>query len=77
MLRRVSSLAPLYAHAVLLGCGAETPPGRVLLLGVDGASMRVVGPLLAAGRLPNLQALSREAGVHGTIRSQLPSRLAA
>jgi predicted AlkP superfamily phosphohydrolase/phosphomutase len=53
------------------GCPVERPPGRVLLLGIDGASMRVIGPLLEAGRLPNLAAIA-EAGAQGTIRSQLP-----
>ena len=43
----------------------------MLLVGVDGASMRVVGPMLEAGRLPHLADLARR-GVHGTLRSQHP-----
>jgi predicted AlkP superfamily phosphohydrolase/phosphomutase len=43
----------------------------VLLVGIDGASPRVIEPLLAAGRLPNLAALAR-AGVWGPLRSRLP-----
>lgn len=56
----------------LAGCSdAPHVPGRVLLVGVDGASMRVIAPLLEQGRLPNLTAIAA-AGVHGTIRSQYP-----
>ncbi len=58
--------------AVIGGCQPDAPPpGRVLLVGIDGASMRVVGPLLDQGRLPNLAGIAA-AGVHGTIRSQRP-----
>lgn len=75
-------LAPLLASLVALawlataGCGREAAEGtarhrRALLVGVDGGSPRIVEPLLAQGRLPNLAALARE-GVHGTIRSQHP-----
>jgi predicted AlkP superfamily phosphohydrolase/phosphomutase len=59
---------------VTAGCGPgpdSESPGRVLLLGIDGASMRVVAPMLVAGRLPNLAAIANQ-GVHGTIRSQYP-----
>lgn len=70
MLRR-SPLALLLVLGVLNGCGRESPPGRVLLVGIDGASMRVVKPMLEAGRLPNLGALAKD-GVHGTIRSLYP-----
>ncbi|MDJ0852835.1 MAG: alkaline phosphatase family protein [Myxococcota bacterium] len=61
--------------AVLAGCGGpsqETPQrGRVLLVGIDGASPRVVEPMAAEGRLPSLAALARD-GVSGRIRSFLP-----
>jgi len=57
------------AAALALGCGHG--PGRVLVVGIDGATLRVVAPLLAAGRLPNLAALARE-GVHGPLRSMPP-----
>jgi predicted AlkP superfamily phosphohydrolase/phosphomutase len=57
--------------ATITACDAPRPPGRVLLVGVDGASMRVVGPLLEAGRLPNFASLAQR-GVHGTLRSQHP-----
>jgi len=45
----------------------------VLLVGIDGASPRVVEQLLAEGRLPHLARLARE-GASGSIRSILPLR---
>jgi predicted AlkP superfamily phosphohydrolase/phosphomutase len=47
---------------------AHVPVGRVLIIGIDGASSRVVGPMLRDGRLPNLAAIAKE-GVHGHILS--------
>lgn len=57
----------------LLACGddAHEAPGRVLLVGIDGATLRVAAPLLEQGRLPTLTAIAR-AGVHGPLRSFLP-----
>ena len=53
----------------------ETPrpgrPGRVLLVGLDGADWNVVDPLLAAGRMPRLARLVRE-GVRARIRTISP-----
>lgn len=46
-------------------------PGRVLLVGIDGASPRLVGPMLAAGELPTLAELARS-GAYGTVRSLVP-----
>jgi predicted AlkP superfamily phosphohydrolase/phosphomutase len=43
----------------------------VLLLGIDGATMRVAGPLMKEGRLPNLAKIARE-GVSGPLRSVRP-----
>lgn len=51
----------------------EAPGGRVLVVGIDGASPRIVEPLLAAGRLPNLARIARE-GASGPLRSLLPLR---
>ena len=71
MSRRAGLLPTCLLVSLLLpGCN-EKPPGRALLVGIDGASMRVVGPMLEDGRLPNLAALA-VSGVHGTIRSQFP-----
>ncbi len=45
--------------------------GRVLLVGIDGASLRIIRPLLAQGRLPHLAELARR-GVSGALRSHRP-----
>jgi predicted AlkP superfamily phosphohydrolase/phosphomutase len=44
--------------------------GRALVIGFDGADWDVLGPLVAAGRMPNLAAWLREAG---GARAPLPS----
>lgn len=56
--------------------GRAAPPaaeggGRVLVIGIDGATLRIVEPMLEAGRLPALAALSRE-GASGPLRSHAP-----
>ena len=55
----------------LLACGPAPERGRVLIVGVDGASPKALEFLLAEGRLPNLRRLAR-AGASGTVRSLLP-----
>lgn len=50
---------------------ARPPIGRLLLVGWDGADWNVIGPLLDAGRLPNLARLVRE-GAYGRLRSVDP-----
>lgn len=47
------------------------PRGRVLLIGVDGATLRVIEPMLRDGRLPNLARIAAE-GVSGPLRSIHP-----
>ena len=64
-------LAALAAALAALACGGGRGQGRVLLVGIDGASPRLAGPLLAAGRLPNLARIASE-GVWGPLQSQLP-----
>ncbi len=64
------SFAPALALAACRGPEAA-PRGRVLLVGIDGASPRVVERLAAEGRLPNLSRLARE-GVHGHLRADPP-----
>ena len=60
-------LAPLVA-----GCGgAEEPPPKVLVIGLDGATFDLLDPWIAAGYLPHIAAL-REAGVSGPLRSVIP-----
>jgi predicted AlkP superfamily phosphohydrolase/phosphomutase len=68
MLRKgVALLLPL-----LLACGiGNGGTGRVLLVGIDGATLRVAGPLMAEGRLPNLERVGR-LGVYGPLRSHFP-----
>ncbi|RLA58131.1 MAG: hypothetical protein DRR04_11680 [Gammaproteobacteria bacterium] len=49
----------------------ETRRDRVLLVGIDGATFRVINPLMAAGRLPNLKSIARQ-GVVSPLRSAAP-----
>jgi hypothetical protein len=68
---RAGRLAALAGALAALACGGDRRPGRVLLIGLDGASPRLVEPLLAQGRLPNLARIARE-GAWGPLESQLP-----
>jgi len=66
------ALALLLAACGALACAREaSPPGRVLLVGIDGATLRIARPMLAAGRLPNLARIARE-GVYGPLRAHAP-----
>jgi len=66
-LRLLTSCA--LALALLTACGGDPKPrGRVLLVGIDGATLRVALPLLRAGRLPNLGRIGRD-GVYGQLLS--------
>lgn len=49
-----------------------TGGGKVLLIGLDGASWRVLLPMINAGRLPNLASLVRE-GSYGPLDSAPPT----
>ncbi len=67
-------LAGALAAVLLLACGdgsESKPRGRVLLIGIDGATPRVTGPLQREGRLPTLSRLARE-GASGPLRSVPP-----
>lgn len=44
---------------------------RALIIGIDGATLEVVEPLIAAGRLPHLASIA-EAGLHGSLTSAMP-----
>jgi hypothetical protein len=59
------------ASAIGLACGGSVRQGRVLLIGIDGATLRVAAPLMRQGRLPNLSRIARE-GVFGPLRSVQP-----
>jgi len=47
------------------------PPGRIVLIGLDGADWQIAGPLIDQGRLPNLARL-RGGGAWGDLRSDSP-----
>jgi hypothetical protein len=72
-----AALAAVFALAVACGAtgcdGLSNPakPGRVILIGIDGASPRIVNEMFAKGELPNLAKLARE-GVSGELRSVIP-----
>jgi predicted AlkP superfamily phosphohydrolase/phosphomutase len=56
----------------LAGCADPDPGGqRVLLIGIDGATLRVASPLMQQGRLPVLRGIG-EVGVAGPLRSHQP-----
>ena len=67
----------LLGLAVSTGCDTRSDHvserGRAVVIGIDGASMRVIEPMLEAGRLPNLEGLARD-GVMGPLRSAVPIR---
>jgi hypothetical protein len=65
-------LALVAAGSLIAACG-EPPAreGRVLLLGIDGATFRIARPMMAQGRLPHLSRLAEE-GVSGPLRSFRP-----
>jgi len=77
--RLVAALSCIFvmsACTFVSGCSggddADVRPGRrAILIGIDGASPRLMTPLLAEGRLPNLAQLA-EKGVYGALRSELP-----
>jgi predicted AlkP superfamily phosphohydrolase/phosphomutase len=54
----------------LLSC-ADARQGRALLIGIDGASPRIVTPMLRSGRLPHLAAIA-ERGVYAPLRAHAP-----
>ena len=65
-------LLALALVVLLVACDrAPAPPGRVLLVGIDGATLRIIEPLMAEGRLPHLAQIARR-GVGGPLRSIRP-----
>jgi hypothetical protein len=50
---------------------ARTTPYKVLVVGIDGATFRVMDPLLAEGKLPHFRALA-ERGVRAPLESENP-----
>ncbi|MCZ6823117.1 MAG: alkaline phosphatase family protein, partial [Deltaproteobacteria bacterium] len=64
------ALLVLIAAVAPLAC-ADRHPGRALLIGIDGATPRVMTPLLKAGRLPHLAKIAAS-GVYAPLRSHAP-----
>ncbi|MCH2170880.1 alkaline phosphatase family protein [Myxococcota bacterium] len=72
--RRNRSIAILAATvSILAGCSTtdEVKPGRVLIVGIDGANFRVIDRLTARNGVPNLQGLARQ-GVRGPLLAHFP-----
>ena len=61
----------LVGSASCMSDDQDSGRGRVLIIGLDGATPILIDPLLEAGRLPHLAALAAS-GVHGTVRSLRP-----
>ncbi len=60
------------AVVLAIACDGPTPKrGRVLLVGIDGATFRIIQPLLDQGRLPHLARIA-EAGIAAPLRAHLP-----
>jgi predicted AlkP superfamily phosphohydrolase/phosphomutase len=68
----LNSVLALIVGTALSGCAdRENARGRVLLIGIDGATLRVIKPLIEQGKLSNLAALARD-GVSSPLRSAEP-----
>ena len=63
------------ALGVAAGCSSApqkpATPNRVMVLGIDGGTWRVIEPMLAAGQLPHIKKLYDE-GLHGILESKPP-----
>jgi tetratricopeptide (TPR) repeat protein/predicted AlkP superfamily phosphohydrolase/phosphomutase len=67
-MRRGRALVVVLACAAAwLACGGPARP-RAVVIGIDGADWRVIDPLIAEGRMPNLAKL-RELGTSGPIQT--------
>ncbi|MEJ2720474.1 MAG: alkaline phosphatase family protein [bacterium] len=64
------SKSPLYSEDELAAKSNPTDI-KVLIIGIDGATFRVIDPLLAQGKLPHIHRLMEE-GTHGILESNLP-----
>jgi len=67
----VALAAPLVAGSCAEPPGRGLPPGRVLVLGLDGATWDVILPMIEAGELPNLRAVW-ERSIRGVLRTRRP-----
>jgi predicted AlkP superfamily phosphohydrolase/phosphomutase len=50
---------------------AKGAAGQVLVLGIDGATFKLIGPMVRSGRLPNFKGLM-EGGAWGVLESTIP-----
>lgn len=57
--------------AVPVPANSAGRPGRILVIGLDGATMDLIAPWVAEGCLPTLDHLMR-GGAHGQLRSTMP-----
>jgi hypothetical protein len=64
-------LLPLLLLAACSPAAPEPAPGRVLVIGLDGATMQLARLMMKSGRLPNLSRLARE-GSAGQLTSDYP-----
>lgn len=53
------------------GCGKAVVKPRALVLGLDGATWKILRPMMDKGELPNLKALA-DGGISGNLRSVIP-----
>ena len=53
------------------GCGKAAVKPRALVLGLDGATWKILRPMMDKGELPNLKALA-DGGISGNLRSVIP-----
>jgi predicted AlkP superfamily phosphohydrolase/phosphomutase len=72
MIRTRAALFAAFVALLSAGCAGREPPPRVLVIGLDGATLDRMEPLMAEGRLPHLAAL-RVRGAGGVLESTLPS----
>ena len=70
MLSRCRGTAVVALLLLLTACG-DTGPGRVIVIGVDGADPEVIDTFMAEGKLPNFARL-RQGGAYGPLRSSKP-----
>ncbi len=74
-IRWATTVRAVFSLAIVAALGACSPPNtarpRAILIGIDGATLRVAGRLMDDRKMPNLDRIRRE-GVSGQIRSQKP-----
>ena len=69
---RLATLLAVGLWGALAACSEPSPPAqRALVVGLDGATDKVIAPLVARGELPHLARLARE-GAHGSVRPGRP-----